>query len=49
MYVENLQRNLEDSLIYRIKDVYELYFGCKVVDEDKPWILHICWVHVQVI
>jgi hypothetical protein len=27
-----------------IKKYYELYFGCKVCDQDKSWALHICCV-----
>jgi hypothetical protein len=26
------------------KKCYELYFGCKVDDQDKYWALHICCV-----
>jgi hypothetical protein len=25
-----------------IKKCYEVYFGCKVSDQDKSWVPHIC-------
>ena len=30
------------SLTPLVKKCYELYFGCKVGDQDKNWALHIC-------
>ena len=44
MYVENLQWKLKDSPTSRIEKAYELYFGCKVGNEDQPWVPHVCWV-----
>ena len=25
-----------------VKKVYHLYFGCKIGDQDKSWVPHIC-------
>ncbi|XP_076057286.1 uncharacterized protein LOC143034826 [Oratosquilla oratoria] len=32
------------QLTQRVKKLYELYFGCKVGDQDKSWAPHICCV-----
>jgi hypothetical protein len=44
MYMENLQWKIKQGLTPRINKVYELYFGCKFGDEDKPWVPHFCRV-----
>jgi hypothetical protein len=37
-------KSQERNFIPLIKKFYELYFACKVSDEDKSWVLHICCV-----
>ncbi|XP_076037944.1 uncharacterized protein LOC143030832 [Oratosquilla oratoria] len=37
-------RQYKRQLTQRVKKLYELYFGCKVGDQDKSWAPHICWV-----
>ncbi len=37
-------RQYKRQLTQRVKKLYELYFGCKVGDQDKSWAPHICCV-----
>ena len=36
------------SMTPLVKKAYELYFGCKVGDQDKVWAPHICCKHCAV-
>ncbi|XP_076066912.1 uncharacterized protein LOC143040106 [Oratosquilla oratoria] len=37
-------RQYKRQLTQCVKKLYELYFGCKVGDQDKSWAPHICCV-----
>ena len=37
-------RQYKRQLTQHVKKLYELYFGCKVGDQDKRWAPHICCV-----
>jgi hypothetical protein len=33
------------SVTTLVKKEYELYFGCKLIDQDKKWAPHICYIN----
>jgi hypothetical protein len=44
IFAKKLLFNTETSINTDFEKAYECYFGCKVVNQDKKWVPHVCCI-----